>query len=183
MKPSYKIALLFVYSMMLGCSNEIDGANHDLEKKTSALALICDSCIYDDFSINRLKSIEADTVFSTPIALGYFELYKSLESDSLHEKLKIDRQEYYRTYDRIGWFGHAKSTLSELKIPYKNGTFEKPHIAFMVDDSSFVIDVSYFKDNDGVILYTPGKQPILWEDKNMNIECDVMKLIQCYFKN
>ena len=179
---------ILLLALLNSCGTTPD--NSDNNGVTQATQL-CDNCETDKFIIQKTDSTHRQkTLITETIAIEFFNLYKTIMKfdskflDSLPEKAKHDnRQTIYNSYDTYGiYYALVKPVLDSLKVKTVIGNFQDNTLTFSVNNKSYNVDVSRFKENDGVIFFEPGKQPILWTLDCMKEYCVERDFVVCYFK-
>lgn len=178
--------LLFSFCL-LSCDN--DGSDTPIELEEPNL---CEFC---DYSNDELPFLRNDSLISEPIdqpiAISFFNLYETIYKydeccpDSLPEKCRNDgRQTIYRAFDLVGMHrAFVIPVLEKIQVPELEGDINAEQLAFKQGDDYLIIDLTYFIENDGVILYQPNKVPVFWNMKSGSRECDDEAFIKCYFSN
>lgn len=186
MKQLSTLILLLV--LLNSCGTESDNStNNVIIQETQH----CDNCETDKFIIQKTDSTHRkSSLINESIAIEFFNLYKTIIKydvkfqDSLPEKVKYDnRQTIYRSHDTYGIY-HAilKPVLDSLKVKIVAGNFQDSTLTFSINNKFYNVDVSRFKENDGIIFFKPGKQPILWTLDCMNKRCAERDFVKCYFE-
>ncbi|MES2763091.1 MAG: hypothetical protein V4677_12840 [Bacteroidota bacterium] len=147
-----------------------------------------DSCNYSDFIIPSTDTTINDKVyFEAGVAIEYFNVYKQIMkydlTDSLPDFLKHDnRQTIYKITDQHAMYeALAKPILDSLKIKTVVGNFNDSLCTFMYARKKYTINTTFLKFQDGVILYIPGKKPILWTSNSERTSCNQRCFLNCYF--
>ncbi|HYV90221.1 MAG TPA: hypothetical protein VE978_00490 [Chitinophagales bacterium] len=104
--------------------------------------------------------------------------------DSLPEKLKnCNRQLYYKINDQYTWYIELiRPKLDSLSVKTIEPDFKDSLLTFEYNNQAYTININYFKDNDGVVFYKPGKKPVLWTLDRLSKYCTDMNFVDCYFK-
>jgi hypothetical protein len=152
----------------------------------------CDDCIIEQnrseylikISTTKAKEITRPTIFT------FFNLYKALmkygstdKVDSLPSVLrKKDRQAIYKTMDFTGNFQSAYQQVQSGNIQVVAGESLVKHAVLIVGNDTLQINCEYFKNRDGVIVYVPGKKPLLIDYLDKQGFCDGQKMLKCYLK-
>ena len=183
---------LSILVLLLGLINGCDTKPDKSDNSGIRLATqICDSCNTDKFIIQKTDSRHRQTVLiNEPIAIEFFNLYKAILKydvkfqDSLPEKVKHDnRQTIYNSHAMNGiYFALVKPVLDSLNVKTVAGNFRDSVLTFSVDNKLYDVDVTSFKENDGVIFFEPGKTPILWTLDCSTKHCVERDFVKCYFK-
>jgi len=127
-----------------------------------------------------------------PTAITFFKLRENLEKfgdrpetrDSLLKPLqKRDRQAIYQTTD--GYAIYKTNLLPFFKKENINiissNQLTKDSTLFSQTDT-IILNPSYFLNKDGVILFKPNKEPIVWQYDFKEEYCPVELLLEMYFK-
>ncbi len=176
--------LVFIISsfLLLGCDNKN-------EKITQAV--IADSCHFERFVIKSIDKKASATLINTPTAILFLDMFHEIlkhdnevSYDSLPEKLKNDnRQTIYRIVDQQGFFGAVITpVLDSLKVNIIEGKTTDSILTFTVERKSYTIDITRFKENDGVVYFTPGKKPVLRNLQDGSKYCSDVDFVKEYFK-
>lgn len=186
-------ALIFITILLSNCNNSTQLSESKNNAITDTFTQI-DSCIVDQYVIDSIKNPNSiKRKIEEPIAIEFFHLcdeirkYDGGKKNSLPERFKHDgRQQIYKTMDEYGfYYDMVIPQLERLKIRSIEGNFKDSTLTFSFNNNEYVISTSYFKENNGVILYIPGKKPILWDERNTNDyakHCTWEKFILTYFK-
>lgn len=183
--------LLFFIGLLLSCNSETES----MIPPESADLLInhtCDSCYSERLIIkDTITSSKGKTKISYPTAIAFFHLLDKIHiydgngcQDSMPDKLKHDgRQTIYRTVGQnLIYATSIRPTLDSLKIKIVAGNYQDSTLTFLYQSKPYRVDITIFKDNDGVIFFTPGKKPILWTLDIGSKYCTDRDLVNCYFK-
>ncbi len=184
------LTIIFFCRLFVCCNSNPKTENlntKDIELKSETSK----NCETEKFSINSIKTLsKTNKVITQPIAVEFFELYHKILKydgkfmDSLPEKVKHDnRQTIYKTIDQYGIYDAlVKPVLDSMAIKTIVGHYQDSVLSFSVDNSTYHIDITNFKENDGVILFNPNKKPILWTTDCNTKTCSERDFIKHYFK-
>ncbi len=181
MKKNINILVVILSGFLLaGCGNE-----------KNAQSDIADSCHFERFIIKSIDKKASATLINTPTAILFLDMYKEVMKhdnevsyDSLPDKLKHDnRQMIYTILDQQGFFGAVITpVLDSLKVNIVEGKTSDSTLTFIVDGKSYTIDITHFKENDGVVYFTPGKKPVLRNLHAGSEYCSDVDFVHEYFK-
>lgn len=185
---NYRIILyLPLFAIFLACSG-----------KPSVKTATVDSSIRPDSLSNIFLRVTEFTGDSKPditltqnTMLTFFQFYhystnkssgiSDLDSNTLKAINHPDRQQLYKFIDQYGFY----KTMIEPRIDsQKVEIIETPTpnslIVFSHNNKLFKLDLNVFRSADGIILYSPGKMPIVWTTQTYN-EMEIKAKIKDYF--
>jgi hypothetical protein len=128
---------------------------------------------------------------SEAVAIEFWPLYKLRAAyDSLPRDKKQGKwpgpfgndtfQTYYRVGGNYAAYRHfVKPFLDSIKVRSISGDSIRSFITFMNNDKSYTIDVRPFLTTDAIILYCPGKEPVMWNWDSL--PCQTTYFIGRYF--
>ncbi len=172
-------------SLLTNCTSNTQTAKKNKVEYKDSVKII-DSCSYENCIIKQTntKTIGEPRI-NEPIVIEFFSIstliYKYGE-DSMPERFKHDgRQLLYKTLDQAACYSDViKSVLDTLGIHIEK-KIKGNTLTFDYNQQDYTIALSYFKEHDGVILFKPGKKPILWNYDNGPLKCDLGNYIKKYF--
>ncbi|MGL4598744.1 MAG: hypothetical protein ACRCYO_14605, partial [Bacteroidia bacterium] len=161
--------------------------------KHAAENYVCPICNLDIKVLPASSSTQTTTQFSEPVAIEFFHLYQFILksqkdgiADSFPEKLKRKdgQQTIYRLMDQRGYYDAAiKPQLNSLNIKTIQANLTDSIITFIHNKQTYSVSINFFKENDGVIFFKPGKKPIVWSSESLPENCTDAHIITSYFKN
>ena len=155
---------------------------HDQTPSDKMLIKDCgiESFIIDSVSCGQSTMGE----INEPSAIEFFHLSNAIrkQGDSLPKKLLDNMTLVHSIDDQFGAYSAlVKPKLDSLKVKIIAADFTDSLMTFNFRGNRYTISIGHFKDNDGVILYKPGKKPILWTlDRAPNL-CKESEFIDSYF--
>ncbi len=185
-------ALLFAI-IVSSCNNNSQPAN---KKEPGLAVLFKDSCDLNPYIIDSVYTNQlfrkAD-IITQPTAVEFFHLVDEIHKydgglkNTLPERFKRDgRQTIYNTIDQYGfYYDMVIPRLKALHVKAVSGNLKDNFVVFALNKSYYVISTQWFKENDGVVFFTPGKKPILYNNKNcseFSAHCHWEKFIDGYFE-
>jgi hypothetical protein len=129
-------------------------------------------------------------MITEPIAIEFFNLRDKVDRfdgigpiDSLPKKLRNkNRQAVYETIDQNEMYKcYALPVLKKKKITIVKGKFNEKKLTFLYQERPYTIDISYFNEFDGVIMYQPNKRPVLWTLDRFDKNCTIERFLDCYY--
>lgn len=151
----------------------------------------CDSCLLDNFIVaqNLTDTTSIDTINET-VAIEFFNLLETIHKydpefpDSLPEKCQNDdRQTIYKAHDLQGmYYAFVRPILDSLEVKIIDPSKTLKKMSFLVDGKLYNIDLNYFVENDGIIFFTPGKLPVLWNLESGTKYCSDGQFTRCYYE-
>lgn len=181
MKYAIILLLLFLFS----CKNE-KPKNATSSIQTKMGTDICKICDVTSFQIKpyrgklvrKVKHIDKAIVIES---FTYFKkvdsfLHRSPKTEPIPEKYR-DRQIYYRLSDQKAIYYSIAPKFDSLKM--KINLNAKDSI-WVFNKGKDTFNINYFKENDGVLLYKPGKTPVIWTESAYN-DCEA-SFFRCYFQ-
>jgi hypothetical protein len=182
--------ILVLAALLWTCSGETQ-SKHQKPASQRIQVDTCNSCSLSTFIIPSADSVTpAKIKINKPTAITFFNLldligkYDGEGGDSLPEKLKHDnRQSIYRTIDQNGMYkAFIYPHLDSLGVKVISGNYKDRVLTFDYNNQSYTIDLAYFEETDGVVLFTPGKKPVLWTLENGLKHCTDHDFVRCYFQ-
>jgi len=138
------------------------------------------SSIPFDTNSNLVVYKEA-AVFELFYLVNDIEKFDGVYQDSLPAKF-ADRQLIYNTLDESGTYSSfVRGNIIRNKIEIIKPERSQELISFLVEDTTFTVDLSYFKENVGAIFYKPNQQPVLWTTKSYTDHCNGREFVECFF--
>lgn len=87
-------------------------------------------------------------------------------------KHRGDRNEIYRLYDLRGYYTQGiKPVLSENGVTIIDTIKNEQYITIKDGDKKYIIDLTRYRKDDGVLMFNPGKRPIYWTMKKDEENC------------
>ena len=179
----YKLVLFFgLITLVFACTNN---ASQTVLTETTE----CDSCAWN---YKYIASTPSDTnsnldvykeaaVFELFYLLDDIEKFDGVCQDSLPAKF-ADRQHIYNTLDESGTYSSfVRGNIVRNKIEIIKPKRSQDQISFLVEDTTFTVDLSYFKENVGAIFYKPNQPPVLWNWKSYTDHCNGREFVECFF--
>lgn len=169
------LALVVIVIAMCSCD-----LNDQCGKPIVSGTQICDSCNFITNELQLVDAIPTDSfVFRKPVAIEYFWVATHphwFDSTS-------DHQEYYRIMDQYGYYTEMmRGYVRSLNVECIDSITDRNVLFFEDDSNEYVVDVTRFLVGDGVLLWTPGKKPVLWTSEVHNQHCSDSTFVHCYFK-
>lgn len=150
----------------------------------------CCNCKMTTFVVDSISSNKNAEMITESIAIEFFNLRDKIDRfdgvgpmDSLPKKLRDkNRQRIYETIDQNEMYkGYALPVLKEKKIKIMKGNFHERILTFSCKDQPYTIDISYFNEFDGVIMYKTNKKPVLWTLDRFDKTCTIERFLDCYY--
>jgi len=154
------------------------GSNHinsDLRSNDVKLDDKCDACEADSFFIKPSSVINGDRILiSQPVAIQFFNqvhLIKKYDHERSYDTLMrlfnmkhwSDRNVIYALNNQYFYFvEELKPLLVRYSIAIIDSVSDNRLLEFRDANVSVVVDPKNYKDQDGVLLFLPGKKPIFW---------------------
>lgn len=151
----------------------------DDHQRPSNIPESCDSCGWKLAAIEFVDAIPTDAFKITqPTAIEFFTIG---DDKSWFDSLRDDIQTYYRMVDQYGYY----ITLVRPKLEGRGvKIISKPErtVYFFEDNKhEYIVDATVYSRNDGVLMFTPGKEPVFWTEAMMKPGCADSTFIECYF--
>lgn len=147
---------------------------------------ICEICDVTSFQIKpyhgkpvkKVKHIDKAIVIES---FTYFKkvdsfLHKIPKTEPVPEKFR-DRQLYYKLGDQRSMYYAIAPNFNSLNMKIKITTKDS---ILVFNKGKDTFNLHYFKENDGVLLYKPGKTPVIWTE-SAYYECEA-SFFRCYFQ-
>ncbi len=172
------LSVILAAGTAVGCSDH-QNANKVVEVKQS-----CDSCAWKEAEVSFVDAIPSDKFRITrATAVEYFNVVNRTATDSvIRKRFSEDSQWRYNLIDQYGYYsGNIKPGLIAAKIDVIDTLNWRTVLFFEDEKHEYIVDVSAYKNRDGVLLYKPGKAPIFWTMDLYKSNCADSTLLQCYF--
>ena len=179
----YKLVLcLGLLAQVCACTNN---ASQNVQTETAE----CDSCVlnFKHITPTQLDSNSNLEVYKEAAVIELFYLVDDIEKfdgvcqDSLPAKF-ANRQLIYSTLDEFGIYSSfVRGNIIQNKIEIIKPKRSQDQISFLVEDTTFTVDLSYFKENVGAIFYKPNQQSVLWTSKSYTDQCNGREFVECFF--
>lgn len=175
-----RLSIVFIALSVLGCSEKKDGGQK-LESK-GVVRDTCSFCAIDSF---RVKPCETEVVpkmvIDYPVAIEFFNQanfinkYQRTNYDTVIKVLKMkhrgDRNQIYHLTEQRNYYLSLKDIISKNSIVTIDTLKNEQFILFLDHKTAYTINVRQFYSSDGVLMYTPGKEPIFWTMKRDEENC------------
>ena len=180
--------LLFIFSVLLllsSCSEQVETFKDDTSIETIP-QIKCNEC---------LKKLSSKPFFSKislqqPTIITFFDLWKSLEKfgsnpisiDSLPKPLQNpNRGLIYQTTDQFGTYKtYFEPFIKKNNIKVIPNTSLINNSVLILNKDTIQIHPDFFKNMDGVVLFSPNKKPVVWRFSFSSI-CNSEDILKCYF--
>lgn len=139
----------------------------------------CSSCLIDSFDVKQASQIQRQKVIiNEPVAVQFFnqvrlgDKYQIENYDSLIKLFKGDGEKIYDLKNQYFYFVKAiKPILIENSIKIIDSVSNDYLLEFRVSDASVFVNPKDYNDQDGVLLFIPGKKPVFWTADREEISC------------
>lgn len=145
---------------------------------------VCDSCNWDAAKIEFVDAMPTDSFeFTEAIAIEYFNIANQKFPDSATaDKFYNNHQWRYAITDQYGYYTALVRPILERYSISTTDTIRWRNILFFTDSiTEHIVDAGYYRANDGVLLFTPGKAPIFWTRDVFRNNCTDTTFVKCYF--
>lgn len=134
----------------------------------------CSFCSMDSFLIKPVsQDVKTKITIDFPVAIVLFdrvELVHKYELDNYDTLMKVfkmkhwgDRNEIYRLYDLYGYYSQGiRPILNQNKVSIIDTIKKEKYVTIIDKSKKYVVDLSYYRQDDGVLMFRPGKSPIYW---------------------
>lgn len=83
-----------------------------------------------------------------------------------------DRSEIYRLYDLYGYYTEGiKPVLIQNEVTIIDTIKNEKYVTIKDNGKKYIIDLSYYRQDDGVLMFKPGKIPIYWTMRKEEENC------------
>lgn len=169
---------------IINCSYKGGPAENKIPEHQKRIASdTCSFCAIDPFLIKPIQGDrQVETVVDYPVAIEFFSQaglvfkYQLDNYDTLIKIFKKTPQEVsglaYRLTEQYNYYGQGiKPELLKSSVKIIDNIPFDQFIRIVDKENSYVIDLQTYKQTDGVLMYTPGKQPIFWTMKGDEDHC------------
>jgi len=178
------------------CNNAKRNEREEVAAKEFTALDVCERCRLDSFYIkSSVKTAVSDQkVISKPTAVEFFNLTKLMSkyhnNDSYDTLMKLfkmkdwgDRNKIYELIEQDFYYKkEIKPILVQNSVNIIASTGGDQFLKFESNDSFFV-DVTKYLNEDGVLMFKPGKRPIFWTFKKEKKYCtELYGLVQKYYE-
>jgi hypothetical protein len=181
-----KIFVTIIFISCLGCSpkqTDKEILNADSFRKKRISPDTCSFCSIDPFLVESTEQdIQTNITIDFPVAIvlldrvGLVHKYERENYDTLMKLFKMkhqgDRSEIYRLYDVYGYYTEGVKPLLILnEVTIIDTIKSEKYITIRDNDKKYIIDLSYYRQDDGVLMFKPGKSPIYWTMRKEEENC------------
>jgi hypothetical protein len=182
-----RIYLIVIWVSILSCSSK-EREENTLETRMESFERrgitsdTCSFCSIDGFLMeSTTPDIQTKITIDFPVAIVLFDRVKFLhkyERENYDTVMKVfkmkhwgDRNKIYGLYDLYGYYTLGiKPILEDNAVTVIDTINIEGYIAIKDNDKKYIIDLGRYRQEDGVLVFTPGKRPIYWtidkEDEN-----------------
>jgi hypothetical protein len=188
------LVLIGLCSLLLSCSPE--RSKHQTEQNENlAVSDTCNFCNLDSFLIKPMPSaLNVRLIIDKPIAIKFFNRFNLMQKyhnensyDTLMKVFKMkhpgDRNVIYALTEQYYYFDNEiKPILIDNSIGIIDTVGTTPMAEFRGTKKTFVINLLDYKDQDGVLMFNPDREPIFWTFEKEQIYCkDLFGMVKQYF--
>ena len=141
----------------------------------------CDSCHFKlaELSATEIPPDSRVVTFNKATVVEFFPL---AQRKDWYDSLDDNHQTYYYTIDQYGLYTTLlRPQLSAAGVNIIDEIFPGDVLLFEDKRGSHYVDIRPFRGSDGVLMWTPGKVPVLWTAKVATNNCHDSTWINCYF--
>ncbi|HEU5291725.1 MAG TPA: hypothetical protein VFU05_13845 [Cyclobacteriaceae bacterium] len=143
----------------------------------------CSFCALDSFLVESTnQDIETKIIITQPVAIELLDRtelmhkYHDTDYDTLMKLFKMkhagDRNEIYRLSELYGYYTQGiKPVLMDNSVTIIDTIKHEQYITIKDKDKNYVIDLTRYRKDDGVLMFKPGKRPIYWTMKKDEDNC------------
>ena len=141
----------------------------------------CNVCAIDQFYVKRESASDAERIIiDEPVAVQFFNRIRLAEKYDNNEA-RDTLMEIFGNRDRIqdlaDQFFYFRNVIKPILINDSINVVDTPPndrvLEFRGAGDSFFVNSSQYKDQDGVLFFTPGKMPIFWTVDGESRYCKV----------
>lgn len=176
------LMLIFVVCVALNCTNRnAKLANLDSTDISKELGIndTCSACPLDSFAVRQVSMSAAEKILiDRPTAIQFFnrvwlaDRYDNQKSQDTLKKLFGNRSAVYNLRDQYFYFREVmRPMLISNSIKVIDTLSDNRLLELRGIHGSFFVNTSAYKDQDGVLLFTPEKEPVFWTDREETRYC------------
>jgi hypothetical protein len=178
-----KILFGIVCMLILGCTTKSEhGSRARALEERGITSDTCSFCALDGLVVESIDGrINTNITIDYPVAIELMDRvewvrkYEEERYDTLMKLLKMkhwaDRGEIYELYGLHGYYTQdIKPVLLRNSVIIIDTIKHEQYVTIKDGREKYVIDLLRYRQDDGVLMFTPGKKPIYWnmerEDEN-----------------
>lgn len=182
-----KIRLGVVFIFILCCSDKRTektvSHNSPTLLKKGITSDTCSFCSIDSFLVkSAIPQGSTKINIDFPVAIEMLDrvrLIHRYERDNYDTLMKVfkmkragDRNEIYSHYDLYGYYTRGiKPVLIKNKVTIIDTIRNERYVTIKDSNRQYIVDLSYYRRNDGVLIFKPGKKPVYWTMKKDQENC------------
>lgn len=153
-----------------------------VEPQRGSDAPSCDSCQFK-FAELSATEIPLDSRVVTFNQATVVEFFPLAHRKDWYDSLDDHHQTYYYNIDQYGlYMTLLRPKLNAAGVNIIDEISAGDILLFEDKQGSHYVDIRPFRGSDGVLMWTPGKVPVLWTAKVASDHCHDSTWISCYFE-